>query len=120
MHVGGVVSGHVEAKGVVPRGRARLRRFPQPRSSIGEPHLCQERKGEKEIAEKPKLHLYPCLTELGPLAELLPGVDVRVLGPLKRLLELVQLVGCERGARPPLLALVMWRSVQGEEGVQMG
>ena len=52
-----------------------------------------------------KLHLYSCLTELGPLAELLPGVDVRVLGPLEGLLQLVQLVSRERRSRPPLLAL---------------
>ena len=53
-----------------------------------------------------KLHLYPCLTELGPLAELLPGVDVGVLGPLKGLLQLIQLVSCECCSRPPLLALI--------------
>ena len=52
-----------------------------------------------------KLHLYSCLTELGPLAELLPGVDVRVLGPLEGLLQLVQLVSCECCPGPPLLAL---------------
>ena len=65
-------------------------------------------------------YLYPGFTELCPLRQLLSGVDIRVLGPLERLLELVQLVGRERGARPPLLALVMWISVQGGEGVQMG
>ena len=53
----------------------------------------------------PKPHLYPCLTQLGPLAELLPGVDVRVLGSLERLLQLVQLVGGEGGAGAPLLPL---------------
>ena len=52
-----------------------------------------------------KLHLYPCLAELGPLAELLPGVDVRVLRPLEGLLQLVQLVGREGGAGPSLLPL---------------
>ena len=49
--------------------------------------------------------LYPGLAELGALAELLAGVDVRVLGPLERLLQLVQLVGREGGAGPPLLPL---------------
>ncbi len=38
-----------------------------------------------------KNHLYPCLAELCPLGELLPGVDVWVLSPLKGLLQLVQL-----------------------------
>ena len=50
-------------------------------------------------------HLYPGLAELGALAELLPGVDVRVLGPLERLLQLVQLVGGEGGAGASLLPL---------------
>ena len=49
--------------------------------------------------------LYPGLAKLGALAELLPGVDVRVLGPLERLLKLVQLVGGEGGAGAPLLPL---------------
>ena len=47
VHVGGVVAGHVEAKRVVSGGGARLCRFSQPRSPVGEPHL--ERNGEKEI-----------------------------------------------------------------------
>ena len=51
------------------------------------------------------VYLYPGLAELGALAELLAGVDVRVLGPLERLLQLVQLVGREGGAGPPLLPL---------------
>ena len=51
------------------------------------------------------IYLYPGLAELGALAELLAGVDVRVLGPLERLLQLVQLVGREGGAGPPLLPL---------------
>ena len=31
-------------------------------------------------------YLYPGLAELGPLCQLLPGVDVRILGALERLL----------------------------------
>ena len=58
--------------------------------------------------------LYPGLTQLGPLAELLPGVDVRVLGPLEGLLQLVQLVGGEGGAGPSLLPL------QGDPGLGLG
>ncbi len=38
-----------------------------------------------------KIHLYPGLAELCPLRQLLPGVDVWVLSPLKGLLKLVQL-----------------------------
>jgi hypothetical protein len=45
-------------------------------------------------------HLYPRLTELRPLSQLLPRVDVRILRPLERLLQLVQLVRRERGAGP--------------------
>ena len=51
------------------------------------------------------VHLYPGLAKLGALAELLAGVDVRVLGPLERLLQLVELVGREGGAGPSLLPL---------------
>ena len=51
------------------------------------------------------VYLYSGLAELGPLAELLPGVDVRVLGPLEGLLQLVQLVGGEGGAGAALLPL---------------
>ena len=118
VHVGRVVAGHVEAQGVVARRRTSLGRFSEAGSAIREPDL-QEGKCEDK-SNLFKRHLYPRLTELGPLTELLPGVDIWVLGPLERLLQLVQLVGRERGARPPLLALVMWRSVQGGEGVQMG
>ena len=39
-------------------------------------------------------HLNPGLAELGPLGELLPRVDVGVLRPLERLLQLV-LKRCE-------------------------
>ena len=49
--------------------------------------------------------LYPGLAELCPLAELLPGVDVGVLGPLEGLLELVELVGGEGGTGAALLPL---------------
>ena len=118
VHVGRVVAGHVEAQGVVARRRTSLGRFSEAGSAIREPDL-QEGKCEDK-GNLFKRHLYPGLTELGPLTELLPGVDIWVLGPLERLLQLVQLVGRERGARPPLLALVMWISVQEEEGVQMG
>ena len=50
-------------------------------------------------------HLYSGLAKLGPLTELLPGINIRVLGPLKSLLQLVQLVGGEGGAGAPLLPL---------------
>ena len=51
------------------------------------------------------MYLNPGLAELGALTELLARVDVGVLGPLERLLQLVQLVGREGGAGPPLLPL---------------
>ena len=51
------------------------------------------------------VYLYPGLAELGALTELLARVDVGVLGPLEGLLQLVQLVGREGGAGPPLLPL---------------
>ena len=65
--------------------------------------------------DKPKTEsdLYPGLAKLCPLTELLPGVNIRVLCPLKRLLQLVQLVGGEGGAGPALLAL------QGDAGLRL-
>ena len=63
---------------------------------------------------KRTLYLNSGLAELCPLAELLPGVDVRVLGPLEGLLQLVQLVGGERGPGPSLLPL------QGDPGLRLG
>ena len=39
VHVGGVVAGHVEPQGVVPRGAAGLRGLPQPSPPVGEPDL---------------------------------------------------------------------------------
>ena len=59
------------------------------------------------------MYLYPGLAELGALAQLLARVDVGVLGPLERLLQLVQLVGREGGAGPPLLPL------QGDPGLSL-
>ena len=63
---------------------------------------------------QPGTDLYPGLAQLGALAQLLPGVDVRVLGPLEGLLQLVQLVGGEGGAGPSLLPL------QGDPGLGLG
>ena len=102
VHVGGVVAGHVQTQGIVAGGGAGLRSLTQPRSSVGEPHLGIR----SQTSSKTGLsHLDSGLTKLGPLAELLPGVDVRVLRPLEGLLQLVQLVGGEGGAGPSLLPL---------------
>lgn len=51
------------------------------------------------------LYLHPGLCQFGPLGQLLPGVDVRVMCPLKGLLQLLQLLCGEGGATAPLLAL---------------
>ena len=104
LHVGGAV-GHVEGQRVVAGGRAALRRLPEPSSAVGEPNLAGRDSVIAKTEPQTETDLYPGLTELGPLAELLPGVDVRVLGPLEGLLQLVQLVGREGGAGPPLLPL---------------
>ena len=50
-------------------------------------------------------HLYSGLSELGPLGQLLPGVDVGVVRPLERSLQLLQLLRREGGATAPLLPL---------------
>lgn len=50
-------------------------------------------------------YLNPGLCELGPLGELLPGVDVRVVGPLKGPLQLLQLLCCKGGPTASLLPL---------------
>ena len=106
LHVGRAV-GHVEGQRVVAGGRAALRRLPEPSSAVGEPNLAGRDSviAKTEPETETETDLYPGLTELGPLAELLPGVDVRVLGPLEGLLQLVQLVGGERGPGPSLLPL---------------
>lgn len=49
-------------------------------------------------------HLHTCLRQLGPLRQLLAGVDVRVVGPLEGLLQLLQLLSRERGPTAALLA----------------
>ena len=48
-------------------------------------------------------YLHACLAEVQPHGELLPGEDVRVLRPLERPLQLVQLERCERGPGAPHL-----------------
>lgn len=50
-------------------------------------------------------YLDPGLSQLGPLRELLPGVDVGVVGSFKSLLQLLQLLRRECGPTPPLLPL---------------
>ncbi len=50
-------------------------------------------------------YLHPCLAELGPLRQLLPGVHVRVLRPLECPLQLLDLLGSERRAAAALLPL---------------
>ena len=112
LHVGRAV-GHVEGERVVPGGRTALRGLTESRSAVGEPNLART----NSVIMGTLLtvtDLYPGLTQLGPLAELLPGVDVRVLGPLEGLLQLVQLVGGECGPGPSLLPL------QGDPGLGLG
>lgn len=50
-------------------------------------------------------HLDARLGQLGPLRQLLAGVDVRVVRPLEGLLQLLQLFGSECGPASALLAL---------------
>lgn len=50
-------------------------------------------------------YLNPGLGEFGPLSELLPGVDVRVMSPLEGPLQLLQLLCREGGPTTPLLPL---------------
>lgn len=50
-------------------------------------------------------YLDPGLSQFGSLGQLLPGVDVRVVGSLESLLQLLQLLCCERGSTPALLPL---------------
>lgn len=50
-------------------------------------------------------YLHPGLGELGPLRQLLPGVDVWVVGPLEGPLQLLQLLSCEGGPTAPLFPL---------------
>lgn len=50
-------------------------------------------------------HLDTRLRQLGPLRQLLAGVDVRVVSPLEGLLQLFQLLGRECGPTSTLLAL---------------
>lgn len=84
----GRIRGHAQADPHrTVRTRVRSQLLPQPRPPVAEPHLD------------------PRLGQLRPLRQLLPRVNVRVLRPLERLLELVQLVRREGRARPPLLPL---------------
>ena len=49
--------------------------------------------------------LYPGLTQLGSLTQLLPGVDVWILSPLKCFLQLIKLISGEGGSGSPLFPL---------------
>lgn len=57
-------------------------------------------------------YLDPGLGELSPLCQLLPGVDVGVVGPLKGPFQLLQLLRREGGPTAPLLPL------QGQIGLR--
>lgn len=50
-------------------------------------------------------YLDPGLSQFGPLGQLLSGVDVGVVGSLESLLQLLQLLCCERCPTPALLPL---------------
>ena len=52
-----------------------------------------------------RFYLYAGLRQLGPLGQLLAGVDVGVVGPLEGLLQLLQLLRREGGAAAALLPL---------------
>lgn len=50
-------------------------------------------------------YLYSGLRELRPLCQLLPGVDIRVVGSLESAFQLFKLFCCERGSAPALFPL---------------
>lgn len=50
-------------------------------------------------------YLDPGLGELRPLCQLLPGINIRVVGSLKSSLQLFKLFCCESGSAPALFPL---------------
>ena len=61
--------------------------------------ISQETDGQRDA------YLDPGLGQLGPLGQLLAGVDVGVMRPFKGLLQLLQLFRRKGGPTPPLLPL---------------
>ncbi len=51
------------------------------------------------------MYLYSCLGEFSSLSELFSGVYIGVMGAFESSLQLLQLLGCERGPTAPLFPL---------------
>lgn len=66
----------------------------------------------------PGTYLHSCLGQVDLEGQLLPGVDVRVVGLGKDPLQFFQLGAGERGPDPPLLPFLVQAPVVGEEFVR--
>ena len=54
------------------------------------------------------LYLYPSFWEVDPGCQLVADVDIRVVGKVEDLLQLMQLLGGEGGSDPPLALPLLW------------
>lgn len=68
-------------------------------------HWAQCNRNKRQWNSRAAGYLYTGLCQFGPLCQLLSSVDIRVVCPLKGLLQLLQLLCSEGGATAPLFPL---------------